>query len=219
MENHMNSLKLVLLTASLVLATAFTFSCSFLDEDPEDNIWGDFSYGELPYGGKTYRTIVIGTQTWMAENLNHEVDGSLCYGNNSANCTKYGRLYDWQTANTVCPSDWRLPSNEDWNILIDYVGGRASAGKYLKAKSGWNDYREKSGGGENKYGFTALPGGHGSPSDDHHFVGAGAFGNWWSSRGNGGGLNDHLYMTYSDETAIISSSGASYKHSVRCIKD
>jgi uncharacterized protein (TIGR02145 family) len=218
MENHMNSLKLVLLTAT-ILAMAFTFSCSFLDEDPEDNIWGDFSYGELPYEGKTYRTIVIGTQTWMAENLNHEVDGSLCYDDKPANCTKYGRLYDWQTANTVCPSGWRLPSNEDWNILRDYVGA-ASAGKYLKAKSGWNDSGKKSGGGENKYGFTALPGGLGSGGGGRSdFVGAGADGYWWSSSGIAGGLNDCFYMTNSDETATRLSRGMSYKHSVRCVQD
>jgi uncharacterized protein (TIGR02145 family) len=95
---------------------------------------------------QTYNTIVIGTQTWMAENLNYAVSGSKCYGDEEANCDKYGRLYDWATAmgfatvcnsnlvsniscgetiddphKGICPEGWHIPSASDWDELMEYV--------------------------------------------------------------------------------------------------
>jgi len=101
-------------------------------------------------GGQTYKSVVIGKQTWMAENLNYDASGSKCYDNDPDNCTKYGRLYDWNTALTVCPSGWHLPSDEEWNYLLVYVGGFATAGNKLEATNG------KSSNGIDNYGFSAL---------------------------------------------------------------
>jgi uncharacterized protein (TIGR02145 family) len=96
----------------------------------------------------------------MAENLNYDVSGSGCYDNKTENCQKYGRLYDWPAAMTVCPSGWHLPGG-DWDKLIDYVesskGCTDCAGKYLKATSGWNSYSGIV--NLDTYGFSALPGG------------------------------------------------------------
>jgi len=100
--------------------------------------------------GKTYKTVKIGKQVWMAQNLDyHGSDGylGLCYGANPKkeimnleNCKSYGRLYDWKEANQACPKGWHLPNNDEWQTLVDFAGGKEIAGKKLKAKSGWKEY-------------------------------------------------------------------------------
>ena len=132
------------------------------------------SYGSVYYEGETYKTVTIGTQTWMAENLNYNPNTgkSACYDNKASNCTVYGRLYDWETALTVCPSGWHLPSNAEWEVLVNYAGNSATK---LKAISGWNS----GGNGTDQYGFSALPGG--DRHSDGSFNHGGAQGLWWSA--------------------------------------
>ncbi len=72
--------------------------------------------------GKTYKTVKIGEQTWMAENLNFDNTGSYCYANKQENCDKYGRLYTWEAAKNVCPTGWHLPTEEEWQQLEKYLG-------------------------------------------------------------------------------------------------
>jgi uncharacterized protein (TIGR02145 family) len=122
---------------------------------------------------KKYKSVKIGEQVWMAENLNYAVDGSVCYDNDSANCETYGRLYNWEAARVACPTGWHLPSDAEWDVLIatvEQTHGPSAAGKHLKAANGWN--------GLDTYGFAVMPGGYGSPSSD--FNGVGGYGNWWS---------------------------------------
>ena len=122
----------------------------------------------VTYGSETYQTVVIGTQTWFARNLNYDSGSgtSICYNNEPSYCDDYGRLYDWETAMTVCPSGWHLPNNAEWDVLGDDA-------KKLKATSGWYD----NGNGTNDYGFSALPGGGGHPDGFFNFVGYD--GMWW----------------------------------------
>ncbi|MDR1811621.1 MAG: tetratricopeptide repeat protein, partial [Candidatus Fibromonas sp.] len=129
--------------------------------------------------GKKYKTIKIGSQTWMAENLNYAANGSKCYDNKPENCKKYGRLYDWATAKKVCPSGWHLPSKSEYEVLDKAVGGEEVAGKKLKAKSGWDSYQGKSGNGTDDFGFSALPGGCGYSNGS--FDNVGYYGYWWSA--------------------------------------
>lgn len=125
--------------------------------------------------GKVYKTVKIGDQVWMAENLNYEVENSLCFENSADSCAKYGRLYTWASAmdsiktgcgygvscsstlpaRGVCPSGWHLPSNAEWSALITEAGGPIVAGVHLKARTDW--YR--TGRGTDAFGFTALPAG------------------------------------------------------------
>jgi uncharacterized protein (TIGR02145 family) len=156
--------------------------------------------------GKKYVYVVIddidedGTaQTWMAENLNYAASGSKCgfnenstylSDNNTPVCDTYGRLYDWPTALTVCPSGWHLPSDSEWDVLVNYAGGSSEAGGKLKAKSGWEDKWawDRNGNGTDNYGFSALPGGSAHTPEsrpDGYFTGAGGDnsggGTWWSA--------------------------------------
>jgi uncharacterized protein (TIGR02145 family) len=100
-----------------------------------------------------YRMVKIGIQTWMAENLNYKADNSKCYGEDESNCKKYGRLYDWETAKTVCPSGWHLPSREEWKELTEMVGGTKVASKKLRSKTGWHFVHNY---GTDEFGFSAL---------------------------------------------------------------
>jgi len=133
----------------------------------------------------------------MAENLNYEAkEGSKCDDDNPANCKKNGRLYEWETAKKVCPSGWHLPSNVEWNKLMNFAGGDKAAEK-LKAKS-WN--------GVDAFGFSALSGGS----------------NWWSSSEEGGydyNYNYDGFIFYSGEQAYNEEYTESYFNYVRCIKD
>lgn len=129
----------------------------------------DFEYGEMidPRDGKAYKTIQIGSQTWMAENLNYETVNSYCYENDPANCEKYGRLYTRDSLLNACPEGYHLPTAEEFATLISNVGGEEIAGKMLKSIAGWYDYElsgtgvYNDGNGIDKYGFNALPGGSG----------------------------------------------------------
>lgn len=133
------------------------------------------SYFEDPRDGRIYKTMKIGTQIWMAENLNYNASDSRYYENNPANGDKYGRLYDWKAAKEACPPGWHLPSNEEWQTLIDFAGGEKVAGKKLKAKSGWYNYCN----GTDEFGFSALSGGYGGSDGNFSYIGD--LGYWWSA--------------------------------------
>lgn len=165
-----------------------------------------------PRDGKTYKTVKIGNQVWMAENMNYTTSsGSWCYDNNSSNCNKYGRLYDWETAKNACPSGWHLQSEAEWNTLTNFMG--SDAGKKLKSTSGW----KSNGNGTDAYGFTALPGGRRNGSGT--FDGGGDGGYWW--------ISTELTTNYAWSRALSNthgdvSMGFHYPQdglSVRCLRD
>jgi uncharacterized protein (TIGR02145 family) len=183
-----------------------------------------------PRDGKVYRTVKIGNQIWMAENLNYDIKGlfgskSKCYNNEPKNAEKYGRLYDWKTAMKVAPPGWHLPSNEEWDKLYrfaDSTSGTESpyksetAGKYLKAKSGWNYCRRQSDNGEDKFGFSALPVGYDKSGGRFYDVDS-AY--WWSSSELNSGVAYSRYMYYKYEEAGWGFGVKSSLRSVRCLQD
>jgi len=159
-----------------------------------------------------YRTVEIGNQTWMAENLNCDVKGSLCYNNNPVYCNKYGRLYNWNTAMVACPSGWHLPNNAEWDELVDFVGDFSIAGTELKAKSGWKD----GGNGQDTYAFSALPGG-GNSGD--YFSDAGYGGYWWTATEYNSYNANFRGMFHYDGYVRWIDTDKNYLFSVRCVQD
>jgi len=131
--------------------------------------------------GNEYDTIVIGTQTWLKENLKSTKyrfgnpvrlisdnnqwttwqQGAYCwYDNNQQYKDTYGALYNWHAANTqaLCPDGWHVPTMIDWNTLIEYCGGTYEAGFRLK-ETGTIHWGPPNVPATNESGFTALPGG------------------------------------------------------------
>ncbi len=114
--------------------------------------------------------------TWMAQNLNFEVEGSYCRNDARENCAQYGRLYTWSAATEACPPGWRLPSDNDWTALVDKYGGLSSAGRHLKSKS---ELWANGGQGTNKSLFNAMPYGTGTSATGYPQFGLNAI--FWSS--------------------------------------
>lgn len=119
--------------------------------------------------GKKYCTVTIGYQTWMAENLNYQVEGSYCYDDDPANCSEYGRLYEYDASANACPSGWHLPSKEDFETLVALVGGRDTAGVILKSTSGWV-YEKRDANGVDMFGFSVLLAGGRSESGKYSSI-------------------------------------------------
>jgi uncharacterized protein (TIGR02145 family) len=166
--------------------------------------------------GKAYKLVNIGTQTWMAENLNFDASDSKCYDNINTNCDTYGRLYDWETAKTACPKGWHLPSNDEWDVLIATVG-KPTAGTKLRARTGWSTSSGYTVGTDD-FDFSALPGGY-SPYDNG-FRDSGRFGFWWSATESDGNNNAwYRSMSFSGVAVNDYHIVSMVLFSVRCIKD
>ena len=201
-----------------------------------DYLNSNIDYGEMvdDRDGQTYKTVKIGDQVWMAENLNYETDSSFCYNNNESNCTKYGRLYRWAAAvgksesecgygktcslpsgiiQGVCPEGWHLPSRAEWDTLFNAVGGQSTAAKVLKSTSGW----ESNGNGTDAFGFSALPAGYRYSNGDYDDEGDYAY--FWSSTELSSGSAYTMYLIYYGDSAYLSNRSKDYGFSVRCIKD
>ena len=190
--------------------------------------------------GQTYKTVVIGRLTWMAQNLNIETEKSFCFNDDSSNCTKYGRLYTWAAAmdsagewssngkgcgyksecsamspvRGVCPNGWHLPTKAEFETLFTAVGGQSTAGKMLKSTSGW----KKSGNGTDDYSFSALPAGDRDINGNYHREGANAY--FWSSTENSSYNAYGMYLNYGNDYARLDGDyNKKFGFSVRCVKD
>ncbi len=170
-----------------------------------------------PRDGQTYNTVKIGNQWWMAENLNYNPgSGSWCYDDNSGNCSTYGRLYNWATALTVAPAGWHLPTDAEWTILTDYLGGESLAGGKMK-ETGTAHWLSPNTGATNESGFTGLAGGN-RYSDDS-FGGVGYGGYFWGATEYDSSDAWSRGLSYTNGVvgrSIYSKLGG---FSVRCVKD
>ena len=187
--------------------------------------------------GQEYKTVKIGNQWWMAQNLNYEIAGSRCYERNESNCARSGRFYTWAAAmdsiaafsdngkgcgknltcspaypvRGICPGGWHLPSKDEWNILIETVGGASAAGKTLRTTTGWL-YKEN---GSDAYSFSALPVGYSTHGD---FGTHGYSANFWSSTENGTSAAYAMQMVFGEEARLFNHFKY-YDVPVRCVKD
>jgi uncharacterized protein (TIGR02145 family) len=148
------------------------------------------------------QTVSIGTQVWMTKNLDvstfrngdpipqaktnkewvkagkNKQPAWCYYKNKKKNGKKYGKLYNWHAVNDprgLAPAGYHIPSDTEWTILSDYLGGDAVAGSKMKSTSGW----AKNGNGTNSSGFSGLPGG--DRNGNGNFGSSGNDGYWWSS--------------------------------------
>jgi uncharacterized protein (TIGR02145 family) len=194
--------------------------------------------------GNVYKTVIIENQEWMAENLkvtkyNDGTDIKIernsinwstnnqptyCFFNNdSTYISKYGIFYNWYVIKedenmnkNICPTGWHVPSEKEWNILINYLGGETVAGGKLKEiqLSSWNQTSEST---TNTSLFTALPSGY--RNNGGNFGSIGNYGYWWTSTE----LNsiDAYYKGLYSNSESISTSNSNKKLglSIRCIKD
>lgn len=183
-----------------------------------------------PRDGKTYKTVKIGNQVWMAENLNYDVEGSVCYDNKPANCKKYGRLYTLYAAS--CPSGWHLPSKEEIKAFLEAVKKRTEhiviqkelSGKSLKMGEDETSYHLRSvswKGGFNTFGFSALPAGDYTGAPLNRFLGLGSQTVFWAGICDWGGSYGLIIGPGGDAyfNGISEKCSADHKYSVRCLKD
>ncbi|MDR0517899.1 MAG: hypothetical protein LBH25_12725 [Fibromonadaceae bacterium] len=167
--------------------------------------------------GKEYKALILGRQIWMAENLSYNAGSSKCYNNDTRNCEKYGRLYNWETAISACPEGWRLPSREDWAELVFFADS-------------------ENGSGADELGFAVTAGGLHSDGlfDDPNalsylkelysggaFLGSGDYGFWWNATvvENDKSKAYIRSIDYGKTSFEIALGNKTNLLSVRCVKD
>jgi uncharacterized protein (TIGR02145 family) len=192
--------------------------------------------------GNVYKTLKIGSQFWMAENLRttryHNGDSikttfpatlditienapkyQWAYDGKESNAEIYGRLYTWYAATdsrNVCPTGWHVPTEEDWTTLTSYLVGEGVAGGKLK-ETGTTHWKSPNTGATNESGFAARPGGYRYGSGT--FFDIGGTGNWWSST-EVSGTNAWCYTIYNYLRSVYKHYGKKTNDlSVRCVQD
>jgi uncharacterized protein (TIGR02145 family) len=170
-----------------------------------------------PRDGKVYKTVKIGTQTWMAENLAYKpsTGNYWSYNNDQSNVSKYGYLYSWETAKAVCPAGWHLPSSAEWSTLTANLGNDDVEGGKFKSIIGWECPKPNK--ETNETGFSALPGGF---CDGGSFYDISNSGRWWGSIE--GSSRDALVQQeecHGRGSIMITKVGKRNGYSLRCIKD
>lgn len=187
--------------------------------------------------GRIYKTVKIGDQTWMAENLDVATyrngdsipqvqdpkawsslkTGAWCYyGGNAGSGAKYGKLYNWYAITDprgLAPEGWHIPSDEEWTKLTAYLGGKIQASAKIKSPRGWST----GGNGSNETGFSALPGGTRSINEAFSF--AGDYGYWWTNTTFDDYSAWNRFLAYNNNYIGRSTGWKQFGNSVRCVKN
>lgn len=194
--------------------------------------------------GKSYKTIPIGIQVWMAENLKTSKlnDGTsipeiidnaqwtniltpaYCWFDNNGPLYEniYGAYYNWFAVSTgkLCPAGWHVPSDSEWQLLVDYLGGSNTAGSKIK-EAGTNNWISSNSDATNASGFTGLPAGQRSRLDGL-FSGQGFYGGWWSATELLSSPLSAAWCRWIHGDTTVVARNQLYKidgFSVRCVKD
>lgn len=224
----------VLLGLCLYIVTLMTFFSEVISA-PAGNL--------VDVDGNRYGTVEIGRQIWMQENLNvgHYRNGDpirhaqsvaewydaalkgegawAYYNNDPANGAKYGRLYNWYAVNDprgLAPKGWHIPSDKEWSILSDQLGGEAVAGGKMKAigQSKWEESTNVTGIDSN---FNALPGGMRGIDGASNFIGKSAY--FWSASQYASTMAWYRVLNFHVSSIVKSAEEKRDGFSVRCIKD
>ena len=188
--------------------------------------------------GNEYSTVIIGTQTWMVEDLKvtkynsgapiqgknnvagweDDLSGAYCWYNSDISNKTYGALYNWYAVNTgnLAPKGWHVPSKEEWQILIDYLGGKKVAGGKLKAE-GTSFWPKPNKGADNSSGFTAIPGGQ--RFDDGSYGSLPDWKFWWTATKSNLLQARYFGLFFNTSTVFDGAKIKNHGFSVRCIKD
>jgi uncharacterized protein (TIGR02145 family) len=190
--------------------------------------------------GNEYPVVEIGNQCWTAENLKTSkfADGSVIpntsnndtwanltspawcnYENNAGNDAIYGKLYNWYTVadpRNVCPTGWHVPTDADWTVLSDYLGGETVAGGKMKTTSGWQSPNTSA---TNESGFSGLPGSGRGYYNGGFFIVGSVEGYWWSS--SDAVIYGAWYrrLDYDEGGAYRGNDDKRFGFSVRCLRD
>lgn len=208
-------------------------------EVSEDNLIANDSYELKDIDGNSYRTVKIGNQFWMTENLkatklnngnaipliyyyktwSNLISPGYCWYNNDVTGYKaiYGALYNGYTVSTgkLCPVGWHVPTAVEWTTLINYCGANVAGGKLKEFNSQyWMGPNE---GATNETGFTALPGG--CRGNLGSFIDKGLRGHWWSSTDVNATNVWNSSISYSTSNVTGSTGQKNSGLSVRCVKD
>ena len=175
--------------------------------------------------GKTYKTVQIGNQVWMTENLAYYGgNGCWAFNNDEKNIATYGRLYTWDAAKAACPTGWHLPTDNEWKQLEMAIGMSQSTvddsdwrgtneGIKLKATSYWNS----NGNGTDDFSFSGLPGGF--RATDGRFEDLKRRGGWWTSTEIYANYAWTRYLLYAAPKINRGYFGKDFGCSVRCVRD
>ena len=208
-------------------------------------------YGEIldERDNRVYKTVQIGDQTWMAENLDYETKSSWCGGGSGKTegiCSIYGRFYTWAAAmgkseskcglgydcttlgtgnvQGVCPAGWHVPTQSEWIDLFAAVGGDDIAGSKLKTQTDWTFYSGIT--NEDAVGFSALPAGNRLNNENFNDVSYGA--SFWSATQGDGYHAYYMHLSFRSDgarllfyldNARVRNGNKDYGFSVRCLKD
>ena len=169
--------------------------------------------------GQTYKTVYIGTQVWMAENLNYQGVSSAC-SVGGMTCSGSDRFYGWYDAMAACPEGWHLPMAFEYDMLLESVGGASTAGLKLRTIS-WKDSEKRSVYWTDQYGFGAYPAGDWNQNMTFDFDTRWKYAGFWTSTT---AKDDTTYayntvMFYSTDGVGLTSNKKKSRKSVRCIQD